>query len=179
MLSTLLFPSATYFLSPCLLFSSCPHQLSPPSYLSTIDCSSNFGSRRGCLYALVFISCCLCWNRMCVSACFTEQINHNRYGSAFLISAKSQAEPAFSVILLLGPEFQPWGVTVSRAAYKSCLLHQNWQLLTPTMALNLPITFSNLKRFVPIKPIMPSINEELNLFWFGCKRGHLYNISVE
>lgn len=94
-LSTLLFPSATYFLSPCLLFSSCPHQLLPPSYLSTLDCSSNFGSRRGCLYASVFISCCLCWNRMCVSACFTEQINHNRYGSAFLISAKSQAERLF------------------------------------------------------------------------------------
>ncbi len=34
-LFTLLFPSATYFLSPCLRFSSCPHQFSPPSYLST------------------------------------------------------------------------------------------------------------------------------------------------
>lgn len=34
-LFTLLFPSASYFLSPCLRFSSCPHQFSPPSYLST------------------------------------------------------------------------------------------------------------------------------------------------
>ena len=137
-----------------------------------------FGSRRGCLYTSVFISCCLCRIRMCVSACFTEQINHDRYGSVFLISDEKPGPAYFLLLLYLTPEFQPWGDTFSQAAYKSCLFHQNWQLLTLTMALNLPITFSNIKRFVPIKPIMRSLNEELNLFWFGRKRGHLYNISV-
>lgn len=46
------------------------------------------------------------------------------------------------------------------------------------MALNLTITFSNLKRFIPIEPIMCSLNEELNLLCFWCKTGNLYNISV-
>lgn len=69
----------------------------------------------------------------------------------------------------------PFGSTFSQAAYKSLLLHQNWQLLTPTMALNLTITISNLKCFILI---MCFLNEKLNVFWFLCKTENLYNISV-
>lgn len=73
--------------------------------------------------------------------------------------------PIMCQFKFLVPGFTPELVALSQSAYKSCLLYQNWQLLTPTMALSLTITTLNRKRF-PIKPIMCSLNEKFYHFWF-------------
>lgn len=92
------FPSATYFPSPCLLFSSCPHQLLPSNYSLPFEfgpCLRYF-ARMGFLF--IFAAMRLREaegnpseiRKVCVSACFTER--SHQYGN---VSSRLYILPVF------------------------------------------------------------------------------------
>lgn len=163
-LFTVLFPSATHFLSPCLLFSSCPQQFLPPSYLYWLLTT---------LWIWLMLWCYACMSFFFKAACLLKKDNPINM-EMFLIWAKTMSVQFYVILIALSFTLL-YPTLFSQAVYKSCLLQQNWWLLTPTMVLNLTMTISNLSHFIPL---MCTLNEEVNLSWFWCKTGNLYNISV-
>lgn len=168
----------THLATPVLSISPLPSLLFPQPLTSSLHVcsfhpaltSSYLPARRCDLNSPHVCNTLLVW----VLSLARGERNYQRCAALNVLAPALWNNPINMEILLIAPPNRLYILPVfsytlkaalfSQAAYKSFLLDANWQLLTSTMALNLTTTFSNLKRLIPIKPIMCSLTRSLISF---------------